>query len=134
MGPVPLPETAMVAMYEQQYVAQTSSYKQQYPHANNLILKINGLEIGRFLVDFSDDPVHAIDIAILPDMQSKGAGTQVFEALLAAARQHGAGVSLKTLSGQRAQDLYTRLGFIVTKTEGPHVSMIWMPDQETTIL
>ncbi|GGX70503.1 hypothetical protein GCM10007385_44410 [Tateyamaria omphalii] len=125
MGSLPLPEPALLQMLEQQHNAQVQEYKRAFPLAVNMILLKDGQPVGRLYVDFSSDPVHMIDFAIVPSMQSKGIGSNVLQSLCEAAQNRSVRLSLKVLSGQRAEKLYARFGFEVTDRNVPFASMVW---------
>jgi len=125
MGSLPLPEPALLQMLEQQHAAQVQEYRQAFPRAVDMILAKDGQPVGRLFVDFSGNPVHMIDFAIVPSMQSKGIGSNVLHALCDAAQKRNVRLSLKVLSGQRAEKLYARFGFEVTDRNVPFASMAW---------
>ena len=66
---------------------------------------------------FVDDRTPELSIAILPDYRAQGIGRHLLDALLQAARQSFASVSLSVTPENPAVRLYRRLGFeIVSKT------------------
>ncbi|QFT93972.1 Acetyltransferase (GNAT) family protein [Roseovarius sp. THAF9] len=131
MGALPLSEPDLARLLEPQFAARCAQYARDWPGASDLILTEGPEPIGRFLVDFSADPVHAVDAAILPAFQGRGVGTLMFRALCDEAAARGRDVTLSTLDGRRPERLYRRLGFVVQARPAPYVSMIWTPARQT---
>jgi GNAT superfamily N-acetyltransferase len=121
--PVALP--ALVQMLDIQYGVRTTTYRQNFPQATDLIIHKDGTAVGRAYVDFSSQPAHLIDIALLPKWQLQGLGTAVLRALCDGAKARGTQVTLSVIEGQPAQRLYARLGFAVTGRTPPYVAMRW---------
>lgn len=122
---MPVAPPALIQMLDIQHATRTATYRRTFPQATDLVIHKNGRAVGRAYVDFSGQPVHLIDLAILPERQSQGIGTAVLRALCAAAGAMDRHVALSVLEGQPAQRLYTRLGFAVTEHTPPHVTMLW---------
>jgi GNAT superfamily N-acetyltransferase len=124
--PVALP--ALVQLMDIQYGARTTTYRQNFPQATDLIIQKDGTAVGRAYVDFSSQPAHLIDIALLPEWQSQGLGAAVLRALCDGAQARGTQMTLSVIEGQPAQRLYARLGFAVMGRTPPHVAMRWCGD------
>lgn len=125
----PLPQPAVIEMLNIQHSAQTASYRKAFPHATDLIIRKAGQNIGRLLIDYSEQPTHLIDIALLPEWQGQGIGTDVVMALIAVSRARGADITLKAIDGGSAQRLYARLGFKITDRAAPYATMRWSARQ-----
>ncbi|WP_299628630.1 GNAT family N-acetyltransferase [uncultured Tateyamaria sp.] len=121
--PVALPP--LIQMLDQQHDSRMATYRQSFPQATDLIIRRNGTAIGRLMIDLTRRPIHGVDIAILPDWQSKGIGTAVLQAMCNTARAYGTDVSISVIEGQPAQRLYSRMGFEVTGRTPPHATMLW---------
>ena len=126
-GQLPLPPQAIDDMLAQMFMAQTDSFQHSFPEATNIVLKTSSGPIGRLLADFTEEPVHVVDLAVLPPFQNKGFGTRVLRAVQDHAAKSGMSLRLLTLEAQPAQRLYARLGFEVVTTQPPHVTMVWSP-------
>ncbi|MEG2048577.1 MAG: GNAT family N-acetyltransferase, partial [Comamonas sp.] len=72
--------------------------------------------------------IHVIDIALLPNFQSRGLGTALMEAVMQSARAQGKGVRLRVSRHNRAMDWYGRLGFHATDTDAMDVEMLYPMD------
>ena len=69
-----------------QFNAQTADYRTNYPDASFQIIERDGVAAGRLLVRRSDDAVHVIDIALLPEHRGAGIGTKLLKELQEEAR------------------------------------------------
>jgi ribosomal protein S18 acetylase RimI-like enzyme len=104
----------------QQFRSQAAGYAMQFPEAISLIVTRNGTSIGRLLLHCASERWHVIDVALLPAECGRGAGTAIFDALEAIARQRGAGaLTLSVLTNNlAARRFYARQGFIETGPVG----------------
>ncbi|WP_020580092.1 GNAT family N-acetyltransferase [Actinopolymorpha alba] len=69
------------------------------------------------------------EIALLPEAQGRGIGTQLLRDILQAAQKRGVPVRLSVFTNNPAQGLYARLGFEVKGIEHPRVRMEWSPNK-----
>ncbi len=69
--------------------------------------------VGYFGLMFVGDEAHVTTVAVAPDHQDRGVGTELFLAAVRVALDHGArDISLEVAAGNaRAQALYRRFGF-----------------------
>src|SRR5258708_16827353 len=70
-----------------QFQAQLSSYTQQFPNSCYHLVLLDGKPVGRLWVAPSDGAFHLVDIAIHPDVQSKGLGAVLIQRLQQEAQQ-----------------------------------------------
>ena len=77
-----------------QFNAQTVDYRRNYPDASFQIIERDGVAAGRLLVMRSDDAVHVIDIALLPEHRGAGIGTKLLKELQDEARGAGKKLSI----------------------------------------
>src|SRR5690242_16314624 len=75
------------AFLTQQFNAQHQYYQANYPHADFLIILVNGQPAGRLYVDRGADEIRLIDIALLPEHRGAGIGSGLIKELLAEAQQ-----------------------------------------------
>ncbi|MBD9362477.1 GNAT family N-acetyltransferase [Methylomonas fluvii] len=114
---------SLIAM---QYRAQRQSYSASYPRAYHLIVEKQGQQIGRILVDFSQDRMHLIDINLMPEARGQGSGTAAIKALQGAAAKAGSRLTLSTYhSNPGAKRLYLTLGFKVEQSDELTEKMAW---------
>src|SRR6195256_3182893 len=64
-----------------QFQAQLSSYTQQFPNSCYHLVLLDGKAVGRLWVAPADGRFQLVDIAIHPDVQSKGLGTVLVQRL-----------------------------------------------------
>ena len=112
-----------------QYNAQQQSYRLSYPAAENNIILYDGQPIGRMLIDRSEELIHLVDIAILPDYRNHGVGAELIGGLLAEGATTGREVVLSVFHLNPAIHLYDRLGFARVDEESPYWKMRWRPEQ-----
>jgi GNAT superfamily N-acetyltransferase len=83
----PLFAMAPISAEQQQYLlrmqfrAQISSYTQQYPNSCYHVVLLDSRPVGRLWVAPGERSFHLVDIAIHPNVQSKGLGTVLIQRL-----------------------------------------------------
>lgn len=120
-----LPAEIIDRLLEQQYRAQAAGYAAQFPDAASLIVMHDDVPVGRLVVQARRETWRIIDIALLRDAQGEGIGTDLVQAVAAAARGAGAReLSLSVRTGNvAARRLYARLGFAEIRDDGAYVAM-----------
>src|SRR3569623_2003586 len=95
-----------------QFQMQTMSYAMQFPNAEQRVIKFQGLDAGRLIVDRTSTAISLTDIAVLPEFRGKGIATTVSERLQEKATRTGRNVELTVeRMNERAFELYRRLAF-----------------------
>lgn len=113
----------------QQFGAQLLHYTQYYNSDAFNIIELRGEAIGRFFVDFWDDQIRVVDIAIANRYRNLGIGSFLFERLFAQARQKNIPVTIHVERNNPAKGLYERLGFRAkSETNEIYLLMEWLPD------
>jgi ribosomal protein S18 acetylase RimI-like enzyme len=111
---------------DQQFRFQTAHFDQAYPDADNFVIELDGTPIGRLILGRGPGDWEVIDIAFAPAARGHGIGQALLEAVQAATAAAGApGISLMVQHGNRAQNLYRRLGFALGEDTGSHIAMRW---------
>jgi len=108
-----------------QFNAQTTDYQRNYPEASFQIIERDGVAAGRLLVLRSDDAVHVIDIALLPEHRGAGIGTKFLRELQEEAKAAGKPLSIHVEQFNPARRLYERLGFQQIEEKGVYLLMQW---------
>jgi ribosomal protein S18 acetylase RimI-like enzyme len=111
-----------------QYNAQQQSYRFSYPAAENNIILRDGQPIGRMLVDRSEQAIHLVDIAILPEYRNLGVGAELIGGLLSEGAAKGREVALSVFHTNPAIHLYERLGFLKVDEDSLYWKMRWLPE------
>jgi len=120
-GEVDLYHTVM----EQQYDSQHRFYFANYATAHYGIIQWTDKPIGRLYVDYRDDEVRVLNIAILPEYRGCGIGRVVMMGLCLEAAIRRKPVRLYVHYLSRALRFYQQLGFQQIGAEGPNYVMEW---------
>jgi ribosomal protein S18 acetylase RimI-like enzyme len=116
---LPLPEQARAALVAQQYRSREHQHAAAYPAAASEIVEVDGLPVGRLLVDRAERAHHVIDVAVLPEHRGRGIGAAALRSVLARADACGVPVTLRVAADNPAQRLYQRLGFAPSTDGAP---------------
>lgn len=112
-------EVTREAFLDQQFAAQAADYRRRFPQARFLVVQHEGTPIGRLYFADSDDAVHVLDIALLPEHRGQGLG----EALLRWVAEGDRRITLSVARWNPAQRLYLRLEFVVVGDDGVYLAM-----------
>jgi GNAT superfamily N-acetyltransferase len=111
---------------QMQFRIRQAAYSATHPMASDQILCADdGTAIGRILIDRTVDGMCLIDIAITPEKQRQGIGTQVIQELQQECRSHHWKMSLQVLKGSPAERFYRQLGFRLTGEDSLRRQMVW---------
>ena len=110
-----------------QHDAQLRGRAREFPRARLSIVERSGEPAGTLYVDRSDDAICLVDIALLPERRGAGIGAFLIKELQAEAGKVGVPVRLRVASGDLAQKLCERLGFVRTGGGDVHEAMEWRP-------
>lgn len=123
LAAVPWTPDQKTMFVRQQFAAQRSWWRQQYPSASFDIIELEGLPIGRLYVDRRPAEVRVVDIALLPAHRRSGIGSALLESVIADAESAGLSTSIHVDKGNPARRLYERLGFEERVDEGIYLLM-----------
>lgn len=110
---------------ERVYPWQTDFFRRTFDPSIIRLIIVDGAEAGMLKVSKGEDGVHLRTIAILPEYRNRGIGAGIISDLLEQAARHRERVWLQVLKGNRARDLYERLGFRVVEETATHDIMEW---------
>jgi len=122
-APLQLPAAALAQLLQMQCRAQQMSYRAQFPHAEDSILMLAETPIGRMLVAREAGSIRIVDIALLAAFRGQGFGGLCLSKICAEARAAGLSVDLSVRAGNPAANLYRRLGFVETGSNGIDIAM-----------
>lgn len=108
-----------------QFKAQHASYTSRYPAAQQQIIELDGLPVGRLWLHQDTREILVLDISLLPPWRGRGLGTRCLQPLLQQAQGHGQALRLHVMAENPARRLYERLGLSVTGRQGPYLEMTW---------
>lgn len=118
-------EAQQVAFLRMQFQAQRQAYAQRFPGADWRVLMCGDLPVGRVVVSRDGGEIRLVDIALRPEMRSRGLGTGLIRQLQAEADRAGKPLRLHVAIGNPALALYRRLGFVPTGEDGVYLAMQW---------
>jgi ribosomal protein S18 acetylase RimI-like enzyme len=116
------------------YVDQTSEQRaiadKEFADLPYAVVEESGRPVGYVCVLHESEYDFVEEIALLPEAQGRGIGTQLLREILAAAQRP---VRLSVFVSNPAQALYARLGFEVVRIEEPRMSMQWTPPKPVPV-
>lgn len=112
----------------QQFIAQTSSYEEQFPNAMTFIIEYHSDSVGRAILDFGAEEVRLVDISLVKQVQGKGLGTAIVQSFIASAEQVRTPLRLSVLNSNfSAKQIYTKLGLVPDGSNGMYDLMVYYP-------
>ena len=108
-----------------QYVAQKQHYAAEYPSASHDVIYVDQTPVGRIYLDRGAEVLHILDITVLPQYRSQGAGSLLLRRLLHEAGELGKPVTIYVESFNPSLRLFERLGFHREQEKGFHLLMKW---------
>ena len=115
------------AFLDMQGEIEQRSRSLQIPRAEHRVVLLEGRPVGRLLVDRRPEETEVVDIALLPEARGRGLGAALLGDLLRECDAGGPRVVLTVRRGNRAEDLYRRLGFSVTREDDLLRTMAYGP-------
>lgn len=103
---------------DMQFKAQRTFYQQQFPDAKFQILVCDGEDAGRLYLDYRQDEIRIIDIALLPQYRGKGLGSRLLNSVVDEAGAKQLNVRIHVEKNNPALSLYQRLGFKEIEDKG----------------
>jgi len=86
------------------------------------------VDIGRLIIDRTNDHMLIVDFTIHSDYQNRGIGSDILASLKNEAHGGKVPISLHVRQNSPAINLYLRSGFKKTGVNGHHFAMKWEPD------
>ncbi|MEE1923276.1 GNAT family N-acetyltransferase [Pseudomonas sp. 148P] len=117
------PASEIAAFLKMQFNAQHTYYQEHFRGGDFLIVELDGQPIGRLYLYAGETTLTIIDIALLPEFQGQGIGTDLIHQQLQRADDLGLAVELSVETYNRAQRLYARAGFHVINESGVYLRM-----------
>lgn len=121
-------EDFIEGLIEMQQNAQTEGYGDMFPNAMYFVAEYHNERVGRVVLDFGQNEIRVVDIALIPAARGKGYGNQILQAVQLTASKVMAPVALSVrFDNIHAKQLYARLGFMVEEAQIPYERMVWYP-------
>ena len=118
-------EAEKQAFVDAQFAAQKSSYINNYPGAEFLVVLAAGEPAGRLYLHRRPAEIRIMDLALLPTYRGRGIGSRLLRQIMAEAQADGLQVTIHVEKFNPALRLYQRLGFRVLKDKGVYYFLAW---------
>jgi GNAT superfamily N-acetyltransferase len=113
------------AAYQDVVTRQFGSWEEKIQDSFHKIILVDGVPAGVYSIAEHSDQIFFSELQILPEYQREGLGTKIMKEQIQYARSLDLPLRLQVLRENKAQELYLRLGFVVTETTDAHVKMEW---------
>jgi ribosomal protein S18 acetylase RimI-like enzyme len=109
-----------------QFRGQMSSYAQMFPNSCCHVVMLDGKPAGRLWVAMLDSEYHLVDIAVHPQLQSKGIGTVLIQRLQQEAAKARLPIRCCVFRfNPGSLRFHQRLGFAIAREDLMHYYMEW---------
>ena len=102
---------------------QLQYFAEHFTTIDRFIVCVDGVDAGVLHFTVTGDHLFLANVALLPEYQGRGIGTDLVNTVLAEGRRHSLPVRLQVLKVNRAKKLYERLGFEAYGESRTHVHM-----------
>jgi len=102
---------------------QLHYFAEHFTTSDRFIVCVDGVDAGVLQFTVKEDHLFLASVALLPEHQGRGIGTDLVNMVLAEGRRHNLPVRLQVLKVNRAKKLYERLGFEAYGESETHVHM-----------
>jgi ribosomal protein S18 acetylase RimI-like enzyme len=105
---------------------QRSNFKKDLESSSTTVVELAGRVVGYLQTEEDKGRLYLRNLALLPDLQGQGMGTDLVEGLQRRAKQAGLPVELVVFrTNPRALEFYRRLGFEVRGKSEEFIEMSW---------
>ena len=125
MAVIPWSDKEKATFLQSQFEAQHHHYMKHFKKAKFDLILLDDTPIGRLYLDYRQDEIRIIDIAILPQNRRQGLGTKLLTDILNQATAKKIAVRIHVEHYNPALKLYERLGFQHIDDEGVYYLMEW---------
>jgi GNAT superfamily N-acetyltransferase len=112
---------------QMQFDVRRRSYEAAYPNAEDQIVCVDGMPVGRMLVDRGPAGLQLIDLALLEEHRNQGLGTELLLRLQRECERKRIALCLQVLTANPAMRLYQRLGFAQVSADPVYARLEWLP-------
>ncbi len=102
---------------------QRRYFDERFTTSDRFVVSVDGADAGVIQFSAKGDHVFLASVALLPEHQGRGIGTDLVTLVLAEGRRRNLPVRLQVLKVNRARSLYERLGFEAYGESETHVLM-----------
>ncbi len=111
------------AFIRMQFDAQTRHYRDSFPDATYSVICVDGEQAGRLIVNYADDQILIVDIALLPEFRRIGIGGGLVQRLLDQADAGHLPVRCHVLHDSTARGFWEHAGFSALRRDGVYLAM-----------
>jgi GNAT superfamily N-acetyltransferase len=123
-----LPESEKNALMRMQFESQANSYRSQFPQSEHTIVIAGEEPAGRIWLDEGTNVIKVLDLALLPQFQSRGIGTKLMKGCQERARKAGKPLRHSVLKwNSEAISFYLRLAFTPCGGDEFFLQLEWLP-------
>ena len=122
-----LEEPQRSQLLNMQFEAQSSQYRESFPHSEILIIEVADQPVGRLWIDAGDNNTHIVDVTVLPEFRNNGIGAKLMALIKTEAGKKSSTCTLRVKKDNLAKDFYLRQGFCVIQDNGVYLKMEWKP-------
>lgn len=109
-----------------QFDLQRREYGVRFPDAIYHVIMVDQRPAGRIWVGSDDEQIRLLDIALLPEFQNRGVGTELVRRLIEEASKQGKALRhMVFVLNNDAHRFYERLGFSIIEEFGAYKHMEW---------
>jgi GNAT superfamily N-acetyltransferase len=111
-----------------QFRGQMSAYTQMYPNSCCHVVLLDSKPVGRLWVAPGENELHLVDIALHPDLQSKGIGTVLIQRVQQEAEKARLPIRCSVFRfNPGSLRFHRRLGFTVIREDQVYFYLEWRP-------
>ena len=127
MGALSWEETQRDPLVEMQFRAQEQFHRTQLPDADHQLVVYGDRPVGRMIVIRTEESIHLADIALLPEYQRQGIGTELMRRLQEEAKAQSLPITAHVFMMSPAVHFYQKLGFTISPAAPPQYLAEWKP-------
>jgi len=125
LGALPVPRSVIEGIARHQQQLQVDDYARRYPAAETWLLTHGEHAVGRVVLDWTDDTLRVVDLAVAPGMRRQGIARTVLAALQTACQGQRAMALRVRADNAGARALYAACGFAVVRDDGATLELGW---------
>jgi ribosomal protein S18 acetylase RimI-like enzyme len=121
-------ETQKEDLMRLQFRGQMSAYTQMFPNSCYHVVLLDSKPVGRLWVAPGENELHLVDIALHPDLQSKGIGTVLIQRVQQEAAKARLPIRCSVFRfNPGSLRFHRRLGFTIVREDQMYFYLEWRP-------
>ncbi len=122
------PEKEKEEFLRHQFDLQHTQYMKNYNNPSFEIILFDNNPIGRIYINWGEDDIRIIDIALLKEYRNRGIGSKILHDLIKKSEEENIQLSIHVECYNPAKKWYKNLGFTVVKESGVYLFMVRLPE------